>query len=275
MIEISASKRNLIFNLSELFKYRTLIKMFIKRDFVVFYKQTILGPLWYLIQPLANTIVFTIIFGNIAKIPTDTVPPFLFYMSGTIIWSYFATCLSLNSSIFTSNADLFGKVYFPKLTVPIAHIIISILQFLIQFSLFVSFLIYYHYQGSKINISYLYLLIPILVLYTGLISIAFGTLISSLTAKYRDLTFALSFTIQLWMYATPIVYPTTIVPEKYLLFFKLNPMTFVVESFRGIFFDNYSFVFSNFIYGFSVTFVILILGLYFFKKTEKNFMDTV
>ena len=275
MIEISSNNRGLIFNLGELFKYRTLIKMFIKRDFVVFYKQTILGPIWYLIQPLANTIVFTIIFGNIAKIPTDSVPPFLFYMSGTIIWSYFATCLTLNSSIFTANADLFGKVYFPKLTVPIAHVSISILQFLIQFVLFFSFLIYYNYKGANINISLLYLLIPILVFYTALISIAFGTFISSLTAKYRDLTFALSFMIQLWMYATPIVYPISIVPEKYLLFFKLNPMTFVVESFRGIFFDNYNFLFSNFFYSFIITLLILFLGLLMFKKTEKNFMDTV
>jgi len=275
MIEISANKRGVIFNLGELFKYRTLIKMFIKRDFVVFYKQTILGPIWYLIQPLANTIVFTIIFGNIAKIPTDSVPPFLFYMSGTIIWSYFATCLSLNSNIFTANADLFGKVYFPKLTVPVAHVTISILQFLIQFSLFLSFLIYYSYQGATISFSLEYLIIPVLVLYTALISIAFGSLISSLTAKYRDLTFALSFMIQLWMYATPIVYPTSIVPEKYLLFFKLNPMTFVVESFRGIFFDNYNFILSNFVYSFVVTLLILFLGLFYFKKTEKNFMDTV
>ncbi len=275
MIEISANKRGVIFNLGELFKYRTLIKMFIKRDFVVFYKQTILGPIWYLIQPLANTIVFTIIFGNIAKIPTDSVPPFLFYMSGTIIWSYFATCLSLNSNIFTANSDLFGKVYFPKLTVPVAHVTISVLQFLIQFSLFLSFLIYYSYQGATISFSLEYLIIPVLVLYTALISIAFGSLISSLTAKYRDLTFALSFMIQLWMYATPIVYPTSIVPEKYLLFFKLNPMTFVVESFRGIFFDNYNFILSNFVYSFVVTLLILFLGLFYFKKTEKNFMDTV
>ena len=275
MIEISNKKKSFISNFRELFQYRTLIKMFIKRDFVVFYKQTILGPVWYLIQPLANTIVFTIIFGNIAKIPTDTIPPFLFYMSGTIIWSYFAACLTLNANIFTSNADLFGKVYFPRLTVPISHVIITVLQFLIQFSLFSGFLIYYSYHGSDVAFNTSYLIIPLLICYTALISIAFGTLISSLTAKYRDLTFALSFMIQLWMYATPIVYPSSIVPEKYLLFFKLNPMTFVVESFRGIFFGNYSFLFSNFIFSFAVTLIILILGLLFFKKTEKNFMDTV
>ena len=275
MIEISATKKRLILNLGELFKYRTLIKMFIKRDFVVFYKQTILGPIWYLIQPLANTIVFTIIFGNIAKIPTDTVPPFLFYMSGTIIWTYFSTCLSLNANIFTSNADLFGKVYFPKLTVPIAHVTISILQFLIQFLMFTGFLIYFSFSGLAINFSLAFLIVPILVLYTAVISIAFGTLISSLTAKYRDLTFALSFMIQLWMYATPIVYPTSIVPEKYLFYFQLNPMTFVVDSFRGIFFVNYEFSITSLMYSIGVTFIVLFFGLYFFKKTEKNFMDTV
>ncbi len=275
MIEISSKNNSYLLNFKELVKYRTLIKMFIRRDFVVFYKQTILGPLWYIIQPLANTIVFTIIFGNIAKIPTDTIPPFLFYMSGTIIWGYFSTCLTLNSNIFTANADLFGKVYFPKLTVPIAHVTISVLQFIIQFSLFFCFLIYYIYFGSEIYFNMLLLLIPVLIIYVAIISIAFGTLISSLTAKYRDLTFALTFMIQLWMYATPIVYPLSIVPEKFSLYFKLNPMTFVVESFRGIFFGNYNFQLIDLIYSLSVTLIILFLGLFFFRKTEKNFMDTV
>ncbi len=275
MIEISSNKNSYLLNFKELIKYRTLIKMFIRRDFVVFYKQTILGPLWYIIQPLANTIVFTIIFGNIAKIPTDTIPPFLFYMSGTIIWSYFSTCLTLNSNIFTANSDLFGKVYFPKLTVPIAHVTISVLQFLIQFSLFFCFLLYYYSLGAEINFSFLFLIVPLLIIYVAIISIAFGTFISSLTAKYRDLTFALTFMIQLWMYATPIVYPLSIVPEKFSLYFKLNPMTFVVESFRGIFFGNYNFQLIDLFYSLIVTLIFLFFGLFFFRKTEKNFMDTV
>ena len=241
MIEINSKSQISFFNLKDLFKYKTLIKMFIKRDFVVFYKQTILGPLWYVIQPLANTIVFTIIFGKVAKIPTDEIPPFLFYMSGTVLWSYFSTCLTLNSKVFTQNADLFGKIYFPKLTVPVSHVIVSFLQFIIQFSLFACFLIYYSSFGANINFSFMMIFIPLIVVYIAIISIAFGTLLSSLTAKYRDLTFALSFGTQLWMFATPIVYPLSLVPDEYKLYIKLNPLTFPIECFRGIFFNNYIF----------------------------------
>jgi len=275
MILITSKSKIFKFNFIELLKYRTLIKMFVKRDFVAFYKQTILGPLWYIIQPLANTIVFTIIFGKIAKIPTDSIPPFLFYMAGTISWTYFATCLSLTSNTFTSNANLFGKVYFPKLTVPIAHVVISLLQFFIQFILFLFFLIYYVYNGLDFSFSLKFFLIPLLIIYTAIISLAFGTLISSLTAKYRDLTFALSFVIQLWMYATPIVYPLSIVSNKYLIYFQFNPMTIVIETFRGIFFDKININLYDVLISLSVTSFVLIIGLVLFNRTEKNFMDTV
>lgn len=275
MVEINSKTQISFLNFRELLKYITLIKMFIKRDFVVFYKQTILGPLWYIIQPLANTIVFTIIFGKIARIPTDEIPPFLFYMSGTVLWSYFSTCLTLNSKVFTQNADLFGKVYFPKLTVPISYVIVSFLQFIIQFLLFFSFLIYYYTLGTNIYFSLMILYVPIVVIYIAIISIAFGTLLSSLTAKYRDLSFALSFGIQLWMFATPIVYPLSLVPKEYQIYLKLNPITFPVEFFRGIFFNNYIFNYSDFLISISVTFIVLLFGLALFSRTEKNFMDTV
>ncbi len=275
MVEINSKTQISFLNFKELFKYTTLIKMFIKRDFVVFYKQTILGPLWYIIQPLANTIVFTIIFGNIARIPTDEIPPFLFYMSGTVLWSYFSTCLSLNSKVFTQNADLFGKVYFPKLTVPISYVIVSFLQFIIQFLLFLGFLIYYYALGSNIYFSLTILFVPVVIIYIAIISIAFGTLLSSLTAKYRDLSFALSFGIQLWMFATPVVYPLSLVTKEYQIYIKLNPLTFPVEFFRGLFFNNYIFNLSDFLLSISVTFIVLIFGLALFSKTEKNFMDTV
>ncbi len=275
MVEINSKTQISFLNFKELFKYKTLIKMFIKRDFVVFYKQTILGPLWYIIQPLANTIVFTIIFGKVARIPTDEIPPFLFYMSGTILWSYFSTCLTLNSKVFTSNADLFGKVYFPKLTVPISNVIISFSQFIIQFVLFFCFLIYYYSYGAQVNFNISIIFIPLVIIYIALVSIAFGTLISSLTAKYRDLTFALSFGIQLWMFATPIVYPLSIVPERYQLYIQLNPMTFPTEFFRGIFFNNYQFNLSDLGISFFVTFLVLFFGLILFSRTERNFMDTV
>jgi len=275
MVEINYKTQNSFLNIKELLQYKTLIKMFIRRDFVVFYKQTILGPLWYIIQPLANTIVFTIIFGNIAKIPTDEIPPFLFYMSGTILWSYYATCLTQNSNIFTQNSELFGKVYFPRLTVPISYVIVSLLQFIIQFFLFFCFLIYYSYYGKSINFSFQMIFIPIIVIYVSIISIAFGTLLSSLTAKYRDLSFALSFGIQLWMFVTPIVYPLSIIPDKYLIYVKLNPLTFPVEFFRGIFFQNYVFNFLDLFYSLFVTLIILFFGLVLFSRTEKNFMDTV
>ena len=184
-------------HLGELYRYRDLIYLLVKRDFVTFYKQTILGPVWYIIQPLVNTLVFTIIFGKLAGIPTDGTSPFLFYMAGTVSWGYFATCLTATSNTFVGNAGVFGKVYFPRLTVPIAHVIVGLMQFGIQFLIFLCFLIYFSWQGADVQPNYFIFVLPVILLQMAILGLGFGILISSLTTKYRDLTFALGFGVQL------------------------------------------------------------------------------
>ena len=269
--------KNSIFetNFKEIYNYRDLIFLIVKRDFVTFYKQTILGPLWYIIQPLVNTIVFTIIFGKLAKISTDGSTPFLFYMAGNVAWGYFAICLSSTSNIFVTNKDLFGKVYFPRLVVPIANVIISLMQFLIQFILFICFLVYFYFNGLELNIGLNIFLVPLLVLQTAFLGLGTGILISSLTSKYRDLTFAMGFAVQLWMYATPIVFPLSIVPDKYRIIAAINPMTSIVEVFKKIFLGTSAIEISHIFISILSTLIILIFGLLMFSKIEKNFMDTV
>ena len=262
-------------NLFSIFKYRDLIAMFVKRDFVTYYKQTILGPIWYIIQPLVNTIVFTIIFGRLAKIPTDGLPPFLFYMAGNIIWGYFAICLTSTSNTFVSNSQIFNKVYFPRLVVPISNIIFSLLQFMIQFFVFMAFYMYFYLNGSNINFSFNMIFLPLLILQVAILSLGCGTVLSALTSKYRDLTLAMTFLVQLFMYATPIVYPLSLVPEKYRLLICLNPMTSVVELFREIFLGQSSITLDQVLLSLFVTICILISGLILFNKVEKNFVDTV
>lgn len=270
-------ERNLFsFNIKEIISFKDLIWLFVKRDFKTFYVQTILGPIWYIIQPLINTLIFTIIFGKLANISTDGVSPFLFYLSGTIVWGYFANNVNLTSDTFTKNSELFGKVYFPRIIVPIANILVNFAQFIIQFLIFVLFYIYFNLNYELFQLNYLELLfLPLILLQLALLSLGVGTLISSITSKYKDLTLALSFIVQAWMYATPIVYPLSVVPEKYKIFFALNPMTSIVECFRLIFLG----VSSINIYLISVslvtTLVIFIFGVLSFNKTEKNFMDTV
>ena len=263
------------FNFRELLNYTNLIFLFVKRDFVIFYKQTILGPLWYIIQPLVNTIIFNLIFGKIAKLSTDGVPPFLFYMSGTILWSYFSTCINGTSNIFVKNANIFGKVYFPRITVPIATVITTLVQFLIQFSIFIGFYFYFIINGASIVPNYLILFVPIIVIQMAILSLGFGSLISSLTAKYRDLTFAMTFFVQIWMYLTPIVYPFSQVPEKYQIYYIINPMVSIVELFRSAFLGTQ--LIDIKIIGISafITFFIFFIGLLMFNRTEKSFIDTV
>ena len=263
------------FNYREIYHYRDLIFLFVKRDFVTFYKQTILGPLWYIIQPLINTLIFTIIFGNLAKISTEGVPPFLFYFAGNVIWGYFAICLSTTSNTFVGNKDIFSKVYFPRIIVPISNVIIGLMQFIIQFILFLCFLFYFYYLGLEIELNLSLFFIPLLLLNVALIGLGFGLLISSLTSKYRDLTFVMGFGVQLWMYATPIVYPLSIVPEKYRILISLNPMTSVVECFRQIFYQESIIELKYIITSLIITVLICFIGIVFFNKTEKNFLDTV
>ena len=274
-IIIKPSKGFVKINLKELIKYKDLIILLVKRDFVTFYKQTILGPLWYILQPLINTIVFTIIFGNLAKIPTDNLPPFLFYMAGNIIWGYFAFCLNSTSTTFVKNADIFGKVYFPRITVPISTVIIGLFQFILQLIFFICFYIYFVSKGLDIKISYSILFLPLILLQTALVALGFGLLISSLTSKYRDLVFVLGFGIQLWMFATPIVYPLSIIPDNYVIFSILNPMTSIVECFRYILFNESSIKFAHILLSNLITLIVFVLGIVVFYRTEKNFLDTV
>lgn len=262
-------------HLGELSRYRDVILMFVKRDFVTFYKQTILGPLWYIIQPLVNTIVFTIIFGKVARISTDGTPPFLFYMAGTVTWGYFATSLNATSNTFIKNAGTFGKVYFPRLTVPISSVIIGMLQFGIQLVIFLGFLIFFIWQGAEVYPSYLIFTLPLILLQMAILSLGFGILISSLTIKYRDLIFALGFTIQLWMYATPVVYPLSIIPEKYRMFAILNPMTSIVEIFREAFLGVSSIEPIHIVISVIITILVFTAGIIMFSRVERTFMDTV
>lgn len=262
-------------NFKEIVQYWDLILLFVRRDFVVFYKQTILGPLWYIIQPLFNTLVFTLIFGKVAKIPTDGIPPFIFYLSGTVVWAYFATCLNQTGKTFVANAQVFGKVYFPRVTVPISIAITAVFQFIIQFIIFLGFFIYFWYVGTDIKPSIYVFTLPLIVLHMAILSVGIGLIISAATAKYRDLTFAMGFLVQLWMYMTPVVYPLSEVPDKFKIFILINPMTAVVESFRGVFLGVSSLTLQGLLLSIILTILFFIGGIIVFSRVEKTFMDTV
>ncbi len=262
-------------DLNEIWRYRDLVFMFVKRDFVIRYKQTVLGPLWYIIQPLFTTLVFTIIFGRVAKMPTDSLPPFLFYMAGNVMWGYFSSSLTATSNTFNANASVFGKVYFPRLTVPVATVIVNFLQFLIQLTLFIGFYLYFRFKGAPVHPTGWVLVLPLLMVQMALLSFGLGILLSSMTTKYKDLKFAMAFLIQLWMYATPIVYPLSQIPERLLPWYVLNPMVAVVESFRYMFFGVSAVQWSQIGISWTVTLLILVTGVILFSRIEKNFMDTV
>ena len=261
--------------LDELWHYRDLIMVFVRRDFVATYKQTILGPLWYLIQPLLTTITFTIIFGNIARLSTDGLPPFLFYMAGTVLWSYFAAALTKTSSTFTANAGLFGKVYFPRLAVPLSLLVSNLVGFGIQFGLFLVFLAYFGLRGAAIHPNGWVLLTPLLLLLMAGLGLGFGIIISSLTTRYRDLQYLVGFGAQLLMYATPVIYPMSAVPARYRWLILVNPMTPIVESFRTAFLGAGSVSMWYLFYSAGFALAVLALGLLLFNRIEQTFMDTV
>jgi lipopolysaccharide transport system permease protein len=274
-MEIRPQKGWFDIDVSEIWRYRDLILLFVKRDFVAYYKQTILGPLWFLLQPLLSTIVFTIIFSKIANISTDGLPPFLFYMAGVVPWTYFSGCLMQTSNTFITNAAIFGKVYFPRIAVPISVIISNLLTFAIQFGLFLLFVVYFYLNGSAIQPNIWIVLIPVLMVQMAALGLGMGILISSLTTKYRDLTFALGFVIQLWMYATPIVYPLSQIPVQWQWAFALNPMTAIIETFRYAFLGSGAI--QPWLLGVSMgmTILILALGILLFNRVERTFMDTI
>jgi lipopolysaccharide transport system permease protein len=259
----------------EVWRYRDLVRLFVRRDFVAQYKQTILGPLWFFLQPLFTTLVFTVVFGRIAKIPTDGIPDFLFYLSGTVCWGYFSACLVETSDTFVKNAPIFGKVYFPRLVVPVAVVISNVLKFSIQFLLFLFFLIYYYQGGAPVAANLWVAALPLLMVQMALLGLGCGILVSSLTTKYRDLSLVVSFGVQLWMFATPVVYPLSQIPEAYRKILVLNPMTAVVESFRLAFLGASSIEPQDVVLSLAVTVTLLFLGLVFFSRIEKTFMDTV
>ena len=261
--------------LGELWHYSDLIRLFVWRDFVSVYKQTILGPLWYLIQPLLTTITFTVIFGNIAKLPTDDLPPFLFYMSGTVIWSYFSACLIKTSDTFVMNANLFGKVYFPRLTVPVSVLISSLVAFTIQFLLFLGFTAYYWLTGSGVSPNSWVLITPLLLLMMAGLGLGFGIIVSSMTTRYRDLRFLVSFGVQLWMYATPVIYPISAIPEQFQPIIQANPISPIVEAFRYAYLGAGTVSAPNLLYSFVFMLVVLIVGILIFNRIEATFMDTV
>jgi len=269
-------RRNLLdLRLGELWKYRDLVLLFVRRDFVSVYKQTILGPLWYLIQPLLTTITFTVIFGGIANLPTDGLPQFLFYMSGTVIWTYFSDCLTKSSNTFVGNANLFGKVYFPRLAVPVSILISNLITFGIQFGLFLVFMAFFALNGSAVRPNIWILFSPVLVLMMAGLGLGFGIIISSLTTKYRDLRFLVTFGVSLLMYATPVIYPVSAIPARFQTLIRLNPMTPIVETFRYAFLGAGSVQALQLLYSFGFMVVIVILGAVMFNRVEATFMDTV
>lgn len=262
-------------NLKELWQYRDLIGLFVRRDFVAKYKQTILGPIWFVIQPLLTTLMFVVVFGNIAGIPTDGIPQVLFYMTGIVGWNYFSTCLNDTSQTFIKNASIFGKVYFPRLAMPISIVISNLVSFVIQFVFLLFFLAYFMLKGSHVTPGIGVLLIPFLVLLIAGMGLGFGIIISSLTTKYRDLVHLVTFGVTLWMYATPVIYPLSRIPEKYKMLVMANPMTSIVETFKTVLLGVGEVNYLQLLYSLGFTVVLLALGILIFNKVEKTFMDTV
>lgn len=270
------AKRGLFsINFSELWSYRDLAWLFVKRDLVNSYKQTVLGPIWIIINPLLSTTVFTVIFGVIAGIPTDGTPQFLFYMSGNILWSFFSSCFNRASSTFLGNARIFGKVYFPRLIMPISGIMYNLVNFFLQTAVFVALIIAYAILGANVHPNALAALTPLLVIQTALLGTGMGLIVSSITTKYRDLTILVSFGVSLLMYITPVVYPVSKVPESYRWLMLLNPVAPIVETYRYAFLGSGSLEWLYLGISLLVTALILFLGIIVFNQVEKNFIDTV
>lgn len=262
-------------HLGDLWRYRDLIQLLVWRDFVAYYKQTILGPLWYIIQPVLTTVVFTVIFGNIAKLSTDGLPPFLFYMAGNTVWSYFSACLVSTSNTFTVNAGIFGKVYFPRLSMPISVVISNLISFVIRFVIFLLFLAYFMLTGSDIHPNWWVISLPLLALIMALMGLGFGIIVSSLTTKYRDLQQLVGFGVQLLMYATPVIYPLSSIEGGWRWLILANPMTPIVEVFRLVFLGVSDINPLWLLYSVVFTGIVFLAGTLIFNHVETTFMDTV
>ncbi len=273
--EIKSENSLFSLNLREVWHYRDLLLMLLKRDFITFYKQTILGPLWFFLQPIMATAIYVVLFGKVAKLSTEGAPQIVFYMAGITIWNYFSDSLNKTSTVFRDNASVFGKVYFPRLIMPLSIVLSALLKFAIQFALFVAFILYYTYVKELIHPNIWVLATPLLIVLMAAFALGLGMIFSSMTTKYKDLTLLLSFGIQLYMYATPVIYPMSALPEKYQPILKLNPLVGIFECFRYGYlgtgnFDPYSLVPSAIVIA-----VLLFAGIIIFNKVEKSFMDTV
>lgn len=263
------------FDLKELVRYRDLIFLFVKRNFTAHYKQTILGPAWAIIQPFLTTVIFTVVFGNMAGLAPDGVPPFLFYLAGTVVWQYFSGCLTTTAGTFTSNAAILGKVYFPRLVMPISTVLSQLISFAIQMLFFLCFWVCYLIVPSGVQPNAYILLFPLLILQLAMLSLGCGIIISACTTKYRDLAMLVGFGTQLWMYATPVAYDIAIIPEKWMGLYMCNPVTPVVMTMRYAFLGVGSFDLRAYLTGWVTTLVLLFFGVILFSRVEKTFMDTV
>ena len=268
---------NSLFDLKfrDIWRYRDLLMMFVKRDIVSFYKQTILGPIWFFIQPLFTTIVYIFVFGRLAAISTDGLPPSLFYLAGIITWNYFADCLTKTSTVFRDNAGIFGKVYFPRLILPLSIVAGNLVRFGVQMLLFFGVIAYYAFQGINLTPTWALLAFPVLVLMMALLGLGLGLIITAMTTKYRDLSFLVIFGVQLMMYTTTVIYPLSSAPAEFKQFIQLNPMTGIIEAFRFSFLGKGEFTNWSICYSGLVTLIVLIFGILIFNRTEKTFVDTV
>lgn len=272
---IGSTTKWLSINWLEIWSYKDLLYMFVKRDFVTFYKQTILGPLWFVFQPIIMTFTYVIIFGNIAGISTDGVPQFLFYLSGITLWSYFAESLNKVSTVFKDNANIFGKVYFPRLIMPLSIVVSGLIKLGIQFGIFLAVLAYYLFFQGNIHPNIWALAIPLLIFLLAFQSLGLGMIISSMTTKYKDLVFLVTFGIQLFMFLTPVIYPSSILPVNFKFIFELNPLTGIFECFRYGFLGAGAFRPLMLLYSSLSAIGILLIGTLIYNKVEKDFMDTV
>jgi lipopolysaccharide transport system permease protein len=268
-------------NFIDLWRYRDLLVLFVKRDFISFYKQTILGPLWFFIQPIFTTIVFTFIFGNLAGIGTDGLPKQLFYLTGITSWNYFSDCLTKTSTVFKDNATIFGKVYFPRLIMPLSIIVSNLIRFAVQLLLLIILMFYYHFfslKNESFHLTYAIIFFPFLVILMAFLGLGLGLIVTAITTKYKDLTFLVTFGVQLLMYGTTVIYPLSEARLKYpqmAKYIELNPMTGIIEAFRYSFLGKGEFTIYSMSYATITTFIVLFFGILIYNRTEKNFVDTI
>lgn len=278
LFEITPKNKFFSLNFKEIWQYRDLLFLFVKRDVITVYKQTVLGPLWYLIQPLFTSVTFTIIFNNVAGINTGKIPPFLFNLAGISVWNYFTACLNGTSDTFKANASIFGKVYFPRIITPLSIVISNLIKFGIQFLIFIIFYVFFLFNGADLNINPIVIFFPVLVIIMGILGLGLGMIISSMVTKYRDLSYLLGFGIQLLMYLSAVMYPMVLIKEKLPQFgwlVEYNPLAYIIETSRYMLLDTGEISVLGLSYTLLVTVVLFFIGLLIFNKTEKSFIDTV